>query len=72
MLVYMCFMRFLYSGPCFTIYSPFNVMSNFRPWKPRYKETILMQLCVKAFMKIKLETSEWRNDFESEEEFKKL
>jgi hypothetical protein len=46
-------------------------MSNFRPWKPRYKETILMQLCVKAFMKIKLKTSEWRNDFESEEEYKR-
>jgi hypothetical protein len=26
---------------------------------------------VKAFMKIKLETSEWRNDFESEEEYRK-
>jgi hypothetical protein len=30
-----------------------------------------MQLCVKAFMKIKLKTSEWRNDFESEEEYKR-
>ena len=26
---------------------------------------------VKAFIKIKLETSEWRNDFESEEEYRK-
>jgi hypothetical protein len=26
---------------------------------------------VKAFMKIKLETSEWINDFESEEEYRK-
>jgi hypothetical protein len=35
------------------------------------KSSYLFKGYVKAFMKIKLETSEWRNDFESEEEYRK-
>jgi hypothetical protein len=34
------------------------------------KSSYLFKGYVKAFMKIKLETSEWRNDFESEEEYR--
>ncbi|KAJ3640231.1 hypothetical protein Zmor_003543 [Zophobas morio] len=40
-------------------------------WHFEQKLSYLFKGYVKAFMKIKLETSEWRNDFESEEEYRK-